>query len=633
MASSTQKLLLEIQIKNQQALGRLEQEVNKVSRSSQLMGTALKAALGFLTIQFAANAVRSLVKVGNEMQSLTLRFKFLYGSAQEGAKAFQVLTDYASQVPFTLEEIQQAAGNLAVVTDDADDLAEILKITGNVAAVTGIDFKTAGEQLQRSFSGGIAAADIFREKGVRNMLGFKEGATVSVAQTIAAFKRVFGAGGQFGKATDEFAKTLAGQVSMVQDKFRKFQEAIVVGFFGELERAVGDTNKFLQDNEENIKEFGKVVGEELAGAIRKLGEAIKFTYDNWILLETVIGALLILAPGLKSKLLGVIALGDALNKGLFKDLERQDPNVFNEVYEGLTSILDADDGLADANYNLSNSFLAVQEVAKNYVHELSEVNEKTQQTITQHKTLEQAVRKAFDEQVNKGISDYKGNLEKLLENYTLASTITSTLTNATNTFARTTESALTDVIMGTKTLKEALGEIGQAILRDLIGGFIRLLIVGPILQKLADLFGINMVDATQKQIDKEKQLNRELQKQAGLRLLLMVLGGFADGGKIGFGGKADGGKIGFGGFRAGGGSTSTGSAYVVGERGPELFVPNTAGTVIPNNRMNSSMGEVNINFNIQAVDAESFDDLLMSRKNLIVGTVSQALKQNGRRLA
>lgn len=38
----------------------------------------------------------------------------------------------------------------------------------------------------------------------------------------------------------------------------------------------------------------------------------------------------------------------------------------------------------------------------------------------------------------------------------------------------------------------------------------------------------------------------------------------------------------FGGFRAGGGPVSAGSAYVVGERGAELFVPSVSGTIVPN---------------------------------------------------
>ena len=48
----------------------------------------------------------------------------------------------------------------------------MLEITGNVASVTGLDFRTTSEQIQRSFAGGIGAADLFREKGVRDMLRF-----------------------------------------------------------------------------------------------------------------------------------------------------------------------------------------------------------------------------------------------------------------------------------------------------------------------------------------------------------------------------------------------------------------------------------------------------------------------------
>jgi hypothetical protein len=44
----------------------------------------------------------------------------------------------------------------------------------------------------------------------------------------------------------------------------------------------------------------------------------------------------------------------------------------------------------------------------------------------------------------------------------------------------------------------------------------------------------------------------------------------------------------FGGFRASGGPVSGGKAYVVGERGPELMVPNMSGTVIPNHALNDN---------------------------------------------
>lgn len=50
----------------------------------------------------------------------------------------------------------------------------------------------------------------------------------------------------------------------------------------------------------------------------------------------------------------------------------------------------------------------------------------------------------------------------------------------------------------------------------------------------------------------------------------------------------------FGGFRAAGGPVGAGRSYVVGERGPEIFVPNTGGSIIPNNRIGTgTMAAVN----------------------------------------
>lgn len=56
----------------------------------------------------------------------------------------------------------------------------------------------------------------------------------------------------------------------------------------------------------------------------------------------------------------------------------------------------------------------------------------------------------------------------------------------------------------------------------------------------------------------------------------------------------------FGGFRAEGGSVSAGKSYVVGERGAEMFVPRTSGTIVPNGGMGSTF---NITVN-GAIDAE-----------------------------
>jgi len=46
----------------------------------------------------------------------------------------------------------------------------------------------------------------------------------------------------------------------------------------------------------------------------------------------------------------------------------------------------------------------------------------------------------------------------------------------------------------------------------------------------------------------------------------------------------------FGGMRANGGAVSSGSGYIVGEKGPEWFQPNTSGSIIPNHALGGGSG-------------------------------------------
>jgi len=62
---------------------------------------------------------------------------------------------------------------------------------------------------------------------------------------------------------------------------------------------------------------------------------------------------------------------------------------------------------------------------------------------------------------------------------------------------------------------------------------------------------------------------------------------------------------------ADGGPAKAGQPYVVGEEGPELFVPKQSGTVIPNDEMatggSGMFGSTTVNYNINAIDSRSFE--------------------------
>ena len=90
-------------------------------------------------------------------------------------------------------------------------------------------------------------------------------------------------------------------------------------------------------------------------------------------------------------------------------------------------------------------------------------------------------------------------------------------------------------------------------------------------------------------------------------------------------------------FRASGGPVSAGQPYVVGEQGPEWFVPNGAGSVLPNGTQPvaaaapaGNPGPININFSVNAMDARSFQTAMVQNKAVVVGIVNQALNMRGR---
>lgn len=94
-------------------------------------------------------------------------------------------------------------------------------------------------------------------------------------------------------------------------------------------------------------------------------------------------------------------------------------------------------------------------------------------------------------------------------------------------------------------------------------------------------------------------------------------------------------------FKADGGPVAGGQPYIVGEQGPEWFVPNGAGTIVPNGKSPSVPGgsdssaataqaPININFSVRAMDARSFQSAMVQNKAVVVGIVNQALNMRGR---
>lgn len=120
-----------------------------------------------------------------------------------------------------------------------------------------------------------------------------------------------------------------------------------------------------------------------------------------------------------------------------------------------------------------------------------------------------------------------------------------------------------------------------------------------------------------------------IQAKASMMSMMKGIGSlFGMGGDMGGGNFDPFGLIGF----ADGGSPPVNTPSIVGENGPELFVPRTAGTVIPNNQLSSVMGgggqTVNYNgpyiANMSAIDTQSGVQFLAKNKQTIWASYQSA---------
>ena len=563
-----QKLNIDIvaRDKSKQALNNVRGALSKVK------GAVFNLQSAFVGLG-AGLVIRNLVNTGKELENLQVRLKFLLKDTNEGAKAFDNMVKFASKVPFTLEEIQSGSGILATITDNAKDLNNMLEITGNVAAVTGLDFRTTAEQIQRSMSAGIGAADLFREKGVRNMLGFKAGATVSIEATAKAFERVFGKGGRFGNATDELARTFGGTMSMLGDKVLQFKFALLdAGFFSELKNQFGDLNKFLEENSKQLEEIAIEIGTNLAQATVTAAKGIKMLADNFRDLQSALGVLLVALGGTIKMIIGLGLIVDDVNRRIRELLGNVKDTT--EEAQKLSDILSG----ADANDGFVDPLESALQIIHDFEHELS---------VGVPTATEKAISK-FRELNNDAIK----NLEDKFKNIKM--TIAEGINNA---IPKMSQGLARAFVFGEK-LSDTFKNMARTLLVNVLSALIEI-----VARKGVEL-------AIEKLITKEKQKQAALSGSSGGGSLFSMARSF-----LGF---------------AKGGAVSKGQPVIVGEQGAEVFVPNSTGQITQSAR-GTGGGQTTVNFNINTLDASGFDDLLVRNRGTITQIINNAVNERGSR--
>jgi len=161
---------------------------------------------------------------------------------------------------------------------------------------------------------------------------------------------------------------------------------------------------------------------------------------------------------------------------------------------------------------------------------------------------------------------------------------------------------------------DAVGESGQKATDKIAEGFNKIKELSPEMQRLNSIMQgvessmeqafMSMFDGTTSAKDAFKAMASDIIKELYRIFVVKQVTGFVSDAIMGSMGYT---PVEGGGYtmrprarpRAAGGPVSAGSPYLVGERGPELIVPNRSGTVIPNNKLGGGGQPVQIVYNFQ----------------------------------
>jgi ABC-type transporter MlaC component len=686
----------------------------KVTTGS-IIGLAARFAPLAAGIAAAAGAFKGLssaLNVSAEFEKTRVTLGNIVGTAEGGEKAFQQLRDVALELPIAFNELSSAAPALATVSKDINELEANTRLAADIAANFGIPFETAAGQLQRAFSAGAGAADVFREKGVLAAAGFEAGVKVSVEETR---KRIAEFGDSIEGASAKLNTTFAGALNQTGDAFEIFQESIGEVIKPEFTAFLNGLVDAFRENKDAILEFGQAIGQNVIAGLKAFARGIATGIDIVLSLGATAKKIAqgirrnfgdqikVVADFVVKAFAGIVEAVSLVGVGIGKlislttgvdDVE----NFFNNINEaaervrreGLGAIEEVGEGMATfipvtTARDTVDAFIATVEDGADAIRESDQAVKDAADTLTGDYTIAlggagNAVKKLTEEQkelVEKlegqvrtsAIKEYTKLLnegaikseeftelvkslatamkvELALAQEALArgiplSTIFDENSFASQEFVNALDQ-LQDALDGTVLTSENYSTI-QELVKAMVDEsnlsleqqlFLLKLLENQFMEQEGLLSFLNTLGAAQKALSEDlataflegesageafqdffkKMVKQILADILRLQIIQPILGSlfglsFGAGGSVtgmDFGGSFFGGL--FGGGKANGGPVMKNRPYIVGEQGPELFMPTAGGNVLPN----SALGGGQVTYNINAVDARSFKELVAS---------------------
>jgi len=647
--------VLDIQVNSQGAVRNLR-DVSNASKSAESAVVGLSKALGPLLIAFeAVQATKFVFAKTAELESQTKSLEVLTGSVQKATAIIKELQQLGAVTPFTSTELIDAAKRLNAFGVAGDKVVETTRRLADVAGATGAELQglvTAYGQVQAK--GRLQGEELlqFQERGIalqgelRKMYGmtgdeFQKALSkgkISAEAVEVALQRLTDTGGKYANGAIAQSETLQGKFSTLQDGVEQLARTIGTALSPMFKWALSQATQVVSEIQRLIDEAnnaGGARGRELQFA-RNAEAAVgrmnlnPFTQQGMMadmrqrnieqqradfkLQQQLARKTAAVKPLGVPALLGGTAAGggggtskastnDPENaaKAAAKESERVGQVIRDRLAEG--ELLRVKSGLQDkiaAAEASGDRMLAARlqgqqkeiDIQYQYAQALAqEKNVRAQEAIifegntrlvANQRDTQRELATIQRQNEQDGLQAITAYLEKQYELNTAIQQQNALAESVSSTLGQGMTSVFDALIQGSDNWGKSLQQIASKVLVDIANQLIRIFVIEQAVSAIKSFLS---------------PFNPSTPLVAG--------GGMV--GKFGTFGPNYGIAQ-----RALGGPVSAGSPYLVGERGPELFMPSRGGSIIPNNALGG--GGTSVVVNVDASGSSVQGDQAQSRQ-------------------
>jgi len=601
MAKTVDQLVVEIRAETRQlrkGLDGVNKKLNKTKKSTKGANDAFKKMKAALIAVGAVQVIGKVVEINRTFEDLEATLRAVTGSAEAAGKSFELIRAFTANTTFQIEEVAQAFITLkqAGIVPTSDALNDF----GNFAAGMG---KSITQLAQAAFNATTGEMEMLKQFGIiARQQGDKitvtfDGTTKTIernGEAITEYIRSIGRE-KFSTAIEERFNTLSGSISTVTDQVSEFAVAIGDGEGGlGLRSSFIDLNKAIASLIETLRPFGKLLGFVIGIITTLVAQVVK-----------LVDALLILSR-LLNDITSLQSLYKDMTEGNIKSFDD-----FKESVRGGTGDLKALDSellsLVKTGGDFRKTFSASEEKDYKLFEDLRKQVEKTRSGVGDliekdfarlraivTKTVEAQLQLDIAASIDAGDPSIGRTIERFGDKFFVMNEgevekrrkqFTKKLLGVENI-----EEFITEITDNTDIIEKELGDLSETFGQAL----------APAIQSASMAFTTDFVDALldgQNALQSFKDFSRNIVSQIIAIFLQMavvnkILNAIFHTDGLGLGGtdfkKLS--TISIGKESAGGGSAYGGQPMIVGERGPEIFVPHSSGNIMNNMNSKNAMG-------------------------------------------